>query len=84
MTRFVIPEGVKRFATISVAMLLACGGAEKQAPPAAAPTSGASDGSEAEYPAGYHEARKCLAIAGAKREKKPNEPARVTVTHVRM
>lgn len=51
----------------------ACGAPQKQDASNVAPTAEA----KAETPA-----QKCLAIAGAQRERKPNEPAKVGVRHV--
>jgi len=53
---------------------LGCGGA-----PSAGATSAASAGSGS---TGEGAAERCLASAGARRERKPSEPARVTVKHV--
>lgn len=53
----------------------ACGGGES-APGARAPAS-ASGGSGGGSPA-----ERCLAIAGAKRERKPSEPAKISAKHV--
>jgi NIMA-interacting peptidyl-prolyl cis-trans isomerase 1 len=51
---------------------LACGGAAPGAPPAIPGTDVASD-----TPAG-----RCLAVAGAKRERRADEPAKVTAKHI--
>lgn len=58
----------------TVSILLACGG---ETPSPAAPSSSSSSAASTDTPAG-----KCLAIAGAKRERKADEPAKVTVRHV--
>ena len=58
------------------AAFVACGGAG--APTAAAPGAGAN-GTGA---AGDSAAERCLAIAGAKRARRPDEPAKITAEHV--
>jgi hypothetical protein len=62
-----------------VVVLAGCGGAQQAADPpvdqssaAAGPAEKAPEGPEAE----------CLALASAKRERKPNEPAKISVKHV--
>jgi hypothetical protein len=59
------------FGVVVVAMLFACGGGS---PPPASPA-GKSGGGEGP-------ADNCLAIAGAKRERKPDEPAKITAKHI--
>ncbi len=54
-----------------VAILAGC----ESPPPAAAPVPQEPGGTDIS-------ADKCLAIAGAKRERKPNEPSRITVKHI--
>ena len=51
--------------------LAACGGSTSAAPPAAAPSAGVDS-----------PAAKCLAIAGAARTKRPDEPAKITAKHI--
>lgn len=58
-------------ALLSLLVCAACGGSA----PAAGPTTPA--GPAADTPAG-----KCLAVAGAKRERKPDEPAKVGAKHL--
>jgi hypothetical protein len=63
-----------RIPLVVLAVFVGCGGAATQAP--ATPSApGAGGGSETP-------ADKCLAIAGAKRERKPDEPSKVTAKHV--
>jgi hypothetical protein len=57
-------------ASVAAAALAACGGSSS-APAAAAPAEGARSAAD-----------ECLAIAGAKRERRPDEPAKVTVKHI--
>lgn len=75
--RFIVP--LTAAAALAAAPLAGCGGAQQSAdpPPAkpdapAEPAAAAPSGPEAE----------CLALASAKREKKPNEPAKITVKHI--
>jgi parvulin-like peptidyl-prolyl cis-trans isomerase-like protein len=60
--------------TIIVSTTLACGGAQSGGVSSAASSASASSGESA--------AERCLAVAGAKRERKPSEPARITAKHV--
>jgi NIMA-interacting peptidyl-prolyl cis-trans isomerase 1 len=60
----------------AVSSLLACGA------PAAAPHAGRDAAEGAGSGAGESAASRCLAIAGAKRERKPDEPSKITVKHV--
>jgi len=55
------------------AALPACGG--KPSPPPAAAAEGTKAGADSP-------ADRCLAIAGAKRERKPDEPAKITARHI--
>jgi peptidyl-prolyl cis-trans isomerase NIMA-interacting 1 len=57
---------------VSVVALVACGGGEATPAPSS-PASASGGGSEAE---------RCLAIAGAKRARKPSEPTKVSARHV--
>jgi NIMA-interacting peptidyl-prolyl cis-trans isomerase 1 len=59
---------------IIVSTTLACGGAQSGGVSSAASSASASSGESA--------AERCLAVAGAKRERKPSEPARITAKHV--
>lgn len=61
---------MKTFCIGSLTMLLACGGASPP-PPAAA-----------KAPSGETPADRCLAIAGAKRDRKADEPAKITAKHI--
>lgn len=63
----------------TTATSLACGGCGGGAPPAASATrTGAGgSGSGSDTPA-----ERCLAVAGAKRARRPDEPAKVTAQHV--
>ncbi len=64
-------------AALSSALLLSivtgCGGSSPSAPP----TTPSKDEARAETPA-----ERCLAIAGAPRERKPDEPAKITAKHI--
>jgi peptidyl-prolyl cis-trans isomerase NIMA-interacting 1 len=60
------------YRVLLVSTLTACGGA---APPPPQPT--ATKGGESETPA-----ERCLAIAGAKRDRRPDEPAKITAKHI--
>jgi hypothetical protein len=57
-----------------VSMAFACGGAPSSGASSAASSSSASSRERT--------ADQCLAVAGAKRERKPSEPARITAKHV--
>ncbi len=59
------------FGMVALVTTLACGGGT-QATAAATPAGGAADSA----------ADKCLAVAGAKRERRADEPAKVSVKHV--
>jgi NIMA-interacting peptidyl-prolyl cis-trans isomerase 1 len=62
---------------IVASTLCACGGA-----PSAGASSAASSASASSGGGGGGAAERCLAIASAKRERKPNEPYRITAKHV--
>lgn len=60
--------------------LTGCGGGEP--PPANSPAAEPSAAGEPAEKAPEGPEAECLALAGAKREKKPNEPAKISVKHV--
>lgn len=70
------------FAVIAVSVALAgCGGSQEAAiSPAGDPAAGGAEPVAEKAPEGPE--AECLALAGAKREKKPNEPAKISVKHV--
>ncbi len=55
---------------------LACGGGKASPPPAASSAEATAKGG------GDSPAERCLAIAEAKRERKPDEPAKITARHI--
>jgi peptidyl-prolyl cis-trans isomerase NIMA-interacting 1 len=59
---------------IVVSTTFACGGAPSSGVSSAASSASTSSGESA--------AERCLAVAGAKRERKPSEPGRITAKHV--
>jgi len=63
-------------ATPTAAALVGCGGATAAAP--ASPGAGANGTGGA----GDSAAERCLAVAGAKRARRPDEPAKITAQHV--
>jgi hypothetical protein len=66
-------------AVLAASPVAGCGGAQTAADPPADTTKAPAE--TAEKASGGPEAE-CLALAGARREKKPNEPAKISVKHV--
>jgi NIMA-interacting peptidyl-prolyl cis-trans isomerase 1 len=62
---------------MTTATSLACGGCGGGAPAASAIPAGGGGGTSSDAPA-----ERCLAVAGAKRARRPDEPAKVTAQHV--
>jgi NIMA-interacting peptidyl-prolyl cis-trans isomerase 1 len=58
---------------VVISATFACGGA---------PSAGASSAASSKSPSGETAAEHCLAAAGAKHERKPSEPDKITVKHV--